>query len=454
MNRKFWLGLAVGCGMVLATACDKNDDDSSSGDMETGGAQPTGGPEGIEVRRSSQAYVAEVDVPAADGDALRAGARAFALDLFREVAGQSSADENVCLGTNSVNTVLAMTSAGARGVTETELAAVLQHGLAPEALHPAMNQLGQELRAEFAGTAATYRALDSLWLATDLEVSSSFLDVLSQHYDTGIYLVDFAGNAELARGRINGWVAEQTAGFIPELFATGSLDEDVELALTNAAYLSAPWRDRFYVDSTFVTEFSLADGNVVDVACMEGQHKTPFALEADWGAVELPFLDANAGMILVLPNEGEYAALEASFDAGLVDRIVGALEAAADANEMARLRIPKFDFSTSVDLRPALEGLGAPSMFDPATADLSGIEATGYLYVRSFLHQTTVAIDEDGMTAAAASGEPQAWGSIPPQLFFTRPFLFFVYDHGTGTVLFIGRFVRPPGEARAPTAAP
>lgn len=40
MHRKYWLGLAVGCGMALATACDKNDDDSISGD--TGGSAGTG----------------------------------------------------------------------------------------------------------------------------------------------------------------------------------------------------------------------------------------------------------------------------------------------------------------------------------------------------------------------------------------------------------------------------
>lgn len=421
-----------------------------------GGAESEnpGGPMGLEILRSSEAYQTEVTVPAADSDALRAGARAFSLDLYREVAARAGADENLFLGTHSVASVLAMTSAGARGATEAELAAVLQHGLTRDALHPAMNQLGQDLRAEFANTAVTYRPLNSLWLANDRQVAVPFLDVLSRHYDAGIYLVDFEGDAEGARGSINDWVAEQTQGLIPELFAPGTIDETVELALTNAAYLSAPWRDRFLVDSTRAGEFALADGDVVDAQIMDALHRTPFVIDVDWGAAELPFRDANASMILVLPNEGEFSALEASLDAPLIERIVAGLEVAAGDEEIVRLAIPKFEFTSSVDLHPALAELGAASVFVPGGADFSGIDPEGTPYVQSFLHQATVGVDEEGTTAAVATGAAQGWGSIPPYLAFTRPFLFFVYDHGTGTVLFVGRLVRPAGEARAPTNAP
>ncbi len=63
-------------------------------------------------------------------------------------------------------------------------------------------------------------------------------------------------------------------------------------------------------------------------------------------------------------------------------------------------------------------------------------------------------VDENGTTMAAATGEVMVPVGIAPQLWLDRPFFFFVYDHGTGTVLFVGRLVRPAGAATPPAEPP
>ena len=169
-------------------------------------------PEGVEVRRSSQPYLTDVDVPAADAEALSDTERAFAAALFSDVAGRAADDENVFLGAHGILHVLAMTLAGARGSTASEMETAMQLTLSSDALHPAMNALTRALRAGTADSAVTYEALDALWLANDHETEAPFLDLLSQQYDTGIYLVDFENDAEGARTRINSWVADTTNG--------------------------------------------------------------------------------------------------------------------------------------------------------------------------------------------------------------------------------------------------
>lgn len=425
---------------ILALSCTKSGTETDN---------PMG-PQGIELRRSSQAYLSDVNVPSTDSNALRTGVRAFALDLYREVAKRAAPEQNVCLGTNSISTVLAMTTAGARNATEAELTTVLQHGLAQNELHPAMNQLAQDLRAEFSGTAVRYDALNSIWLADDHQIEEPFLDTLSQQYDTGVYQVDFAGNAEGARDSINSWISEKTQGLIPELFGSGAITPLTELVLTNAAYLSAPWKDRFDPATTEPAEFALPDGTVVEVPMMARQWTYPFAFDVDWRALELPFNDANAGMVFVLPNEGEFTTFEASFDASTVERIVTALETSQDDVQIVQTQVPRFDFSGNVHLQPALETLGMTSAFDEATADFTGIDPRGTLYVDGFVHRTTISVDENGTTAAVATGEVMVPMPITPVISLDRPFLFFIYDHGTQTVLFVGRLVRPAGTARAP----
>ncbi len=411
------------------------------------------GPDGIELRRSALTYQAEAEAPAADRTALRAGLRRFSLDLYRAVAADTVAEENLFLGPYGVATVLAMTAAGARGATEAELAAALGHGLPPDALPVAMNELAQDLRAGVAGTDVRFDAWQSLWVAAGRPTGAPFLDVLSQHYDTGIYLVDFAHDADRARSRINEWIDQQTAGLIPELFAAGDLDPTTALVLTSAAYLSAPWQDRFEPETTFTGEFRLPDGDVVEVPFMSRTFDYPHVFDVDWRALELPFRDAEMGLVFVLPNEGELEALEAGFDAAQVERIVAGLEAERD-EAFVRAVVPRFEFSSARALRPALESLGVTTLFDPLAADRTGIDPEGETYVDDLVQRSTIGVDEYGTTAAAATGEVMVPSAITPQLWFDRPFLFFIYDHGTGTVLFVGRLLRPDGAARAPAAPP
>ena len=415
------------------------------------------GPEGIELRRSELAYLSDVQVPADDQQALRDANRAFTLDLYGTVAGAAAADENVFLCPLSISTVLSMTYAGARGDTATEMASVLHWELGAEALHPAMNALHQALRAGTENTAVRFDTINSIWLGENHATSDPFLDVLSQHYDTGVYMVDFAGDFEGARQSINDWVGEQTNGLIDELFAEGAISPLTEVTLANAAYLSAPWRDRFSVEHTTMEEFLLSDGNAVEVPMMHRVYQFPYVFDVDWRAVELRFRDANMGMIFVLPNAGEFEQFQASLDSAQLEEIVTALEAAsADGSTGASLSlsVPRFDFSASVDLQQPLEALGMQAAFDLSTADFSGIDPGSGLYVDALVHRTTVGVDEEGTTAASATGEVMVPLSINPAINLNRPFLFFSYDHDTGTVLFIGRLMRPSGEAQAPTNPP
>ena len=415
------------------------------------------GPEGIELRRSNLTYLTDVEVSADDQQALCDANRAFALDLYGTVASAAAADDNVFLCPIGIATVLSMTYAGARGDTATEMASVLHWELSADALHPAVNALHQSLRAGTENTAVRFDTVNSIWLAEDHATADPFLDVLSQQYDTGVYMVDFAGDAEGARQSINEWVGEQTNGLIEELFAEGAISPLTEVTLANAAYLSAPWRDRFDPVSTEAGEFLLADGNAVDVPMMTRVYQYPFVFAVDWRAVELRFRDANMGMVFVLPNEGEFEQFQANLDGAQLEEIVTALEAApTDGNTGTSLwlTVPRFEFDASVDLQQALEALGMQAAFDLSAADFSGIDPGGSLYVDALVHRTTVGVDEEGTTAASATGEVMVPLSINPRINLNRPFIFFIYDHDTGTVLFLGRLVRPTGDAHAPANPP
>ena len=79
------------------------------------------------------------------------------------------------------------------------------------------------------------------------------------------------------------------------------------------------------------------------------------------------------------------------------------------------------------------------------SADFSGIHTPSELYISDVIHQTFVAVDEDGTEAAAATAVVLEGKAAPMGQEFRadRPFLFFIRDVATGTILFLGHVTDP-----------
>ena len=224
-------------------------------------------------------------------------------------------------------------------------------------------------------------------------IEPAFLDTLSQDYDSGIYLADFAGDPEGTRKNINGWALELTAGRIVDLLPTGALSANTGLVLTNAVYLSAPWKYRFDPLTTQNGAFTLPSGDQVTVQIMGREEYFAYVFDPNWRAAELPYADSSLSMIVVLPNEQEFAAFEAAFDATRLSQIVDGLAnaAALQANPRLYLGLPRFSFDASVDLKDPLQALGMTDAFS-----LAGLSAA------------LDAISRECPAAAAASAPPPA----------------------------------------------
>jgi serpin B len=109
------------------------------------------------------------------------------------------------------------------------------------------------------------------------------------------------------------------------------------------------------------------------------------------------------------------------------------------------VQLPKFKLEKEFRLTRALGLMGMPDAFCP-TANLTGISASGGLYISEVVHKAFVEVDEKGTEAAAATGGFVVFGldKAPPKIFFaTHPFLFAIRDNGTGSILFMGRITDP-----------
>ena len=87
-------------------------------------------------------------------------------------------------------------------------------------------------------------------------------------------------------------------------------------------------------------------------------------------------------------------------------------------------------------------------LFTPGEADLTGMSSEEELFVSAVIHKAFIDVNEEGTEAAAATGVAvKATAAIlEPAVFRAdHPFAFLIRDSGTGSILFLGRLVNPPG---------
>ncbi|MBN2608853.1 MAG: serpin family protein [Candidatus Fermentibacteraceae bacterium] len=361
----------------------------------------------------------------------------FAMDLYRVLA---SDDGNIFFSPFSISTALAMTYAGAGGVTEEQMRDVLNFSLPGDELHRAFRDLKAHLdRGTGEDAGFELRTVNALWGQSGYEFLPGFLALLSDDYGSGLRLLDFSEDPESCRETINLWVAEQTAGRIADLIPQELLTTATRLVLTNAIYFKADWLFQFDPMGTAPRDFSLLSGVKVEVPTMTVSEHFRTAEGCGYSAVELPYRERDFFMLVILPDEGMFSDVEERLDGELVDEI---MEGLGDASLI--LRLPKFQSVSRFLLEDALYGMGMTSAFGPE-ADFSGMDGTRWLYISSVVHQAFVSVDEYGTEAAAATAVVMAKmnGESASPFSVDRPFIYLVMDRTTGTVLFMGRVLDP-----------
>lgn len=390
------------------------------------------------VLRSTQRHDQRPKVSKADQAALREGNTAFAFALYDQLR---SREGNLICSPYSLSTALAMVFAGARGVTEQEMAQALCFTLPQERLHPAFNRLQLDLTGEqHEDSGFQLRTANGLWVQQGEPIQESYLDTLAANYDAGLRLADFRGHPGAARKQINAWVSKQTAKKIPHLLEPVDLNADVSLVLANAIYFIGAWAHEFWETATTDDEFHRPDGSTVSCQMMHATRPALFTRGDGWQAVRLPYYGHRQEFIGVLPDEGRFGATEAAFDTAALDSITTNEETTS-----ILLGLPKFGFETRLGLADTLTQVGLPTAF--ANADFSGIRE-GDLNLSDVIQEACIDVDERGTEAAAATAVVMAAAADmaahhPLVVTFDHPFWFCIRDIPTGALLFIGRVVDP-----------
>jgi serpin B len=114
--------------------------------------------------------------------------------------------------------------------------------------------------------------------------------------------------------------------------------------------------------------------------------------------------------------------------------------------DQVELSLPKWKYtSKSILLKEVLSELGMPVAFSDR-ADFSGMDGRIFLHISNVIHKAFISVNEAGTEAAAATAVVVAGNAaepVPKVFSADRPFIYFIRDIQTGSILFVGRVTSP-----------
>ncbi len=357
----------------------------------------------------------------------------FSVKLHNKVAEAESGD--FFISPYSIQVALGMCAAGARGETLKELLAFLEMS-ADEHQNTVYSKLLRESNDKYELISA-----NALWLHNEYQIRPEYVDIVAGAYQATLKRVDYKGNLEEVVSRINSWVAEQTKNKIPTLVTRDLVSSLTKLILTNAVYFKGQWEETF-VKSQTQREMWQNDERRYNIQVMNrtGQYNL---FEGDkFKVLELPYQGDDLSMLVFLPNIS-FSLKDIDLTPNLFNVVVNNLT----EEERVVVKFPKFKLEKNLRLGDLLRQMGVNLSFGDE-ADFSGIGEEP-LKISEVVHASFVDVNEEGTEAAAATAVVMKRCAVsmirPPekQFFATRPFVFFIRNVKTNTVLFAGRLVNP-----------
>ena len=369
-------------------------------------------------------------VPNSDVAAVAAAERALAISLLKHanLLADGNGNPNVAASPLSLYLALAMLRNGARGETATEIATAMQAanvGLATQ--NAGLEQLVADLTSAATHDGFDLQSANSLWQESGFPIEPTFLNTLATYFHSGVWQVDFAHHTADAVKAIDRWTSDTTHGKITKLFE--SLDPATVLVLANALYFHANWQTPFYPGGTVHEPFHTARGAPVLADFMDGPARV--ATAADYQAVALPYVGGRFEALAVMPTTSTLPSFVAGLSAGALQDIAQS----ADSAPRSEVRLPRFAYSTAMDLKPVLSALGMGQIV-AGGGDFTAITSVP-IQLDQAVQRVYLSVGERGTTAAAVTGYAfEALSAHRPPPTFDHPFLFLIRDTVTGAVLF------------------
>lgn len=270
---------------------------------------------------------------------------------------------------------------------------------------------------------------NSLWLEDGLDYNQDAMNNLAYHYYASVYQTDLGSDS--ANKSIGNWLNKNTGGMLKDSTDKIDLSPDTVLALYSTLFYQAKWSDEFSSKNNTNDIFHGVNGDANVTYMNKKLCQMNYYWHDDYSAVALSLKNGST-MWFILPDEGKTTADVLSGGA------YGEMISSGSGEEgwqnkkymKVNLSVPKFDVSSTLNLKEGLSKMGVTKVFDMESSDFSTITSDSPVYVSAINQSARVEIDEKGVKAATYIEIPGAGSAMPPDeiidFVLDRPFIFVI----------------------------
>ena len=421
-----------------------------------GGSSSSGAPVSSSSETSSLSRAMTPAVAATTEQAVVTAVNSLGRTLLGEGVG------NAIVAPFSASVSLARLRVGSAGASRTDLSASLLLPTPVGEIDSAYNKLELSISDRITSLTLdgqTSRSSSSGWIQARYGYLLTYLDTLALNYGVKPARTDFAADQYGSTALINSWAAQASGGLISS-FATY---QNCRLALGDAVRLNALWLEPFDATLNQTDLFQRLDGSYTETLFLRKSGLIRQSTGSGYQALELPLTGNDLRLLIILPDEGSFAAVKSALTANRLNEI-----AAAMTTTPMDLKLPIFSIESE---QPLLLNASATTA---NIADFSAVDSTKDLYVSASLQRSRLSISAGGIKAGAATlialddAHPETWTnpydngfgydssfifisggtnyySFPDTIPVSvgRPFIFALRDSVTGVILFLGQVVDP-----------
>lgn len=276
---------------------------------------------------------------------------------------------------------------------------------------------------------------NSLWTNNDFSYTQSTLDSIAENYYSSV----FTGNPDSDEYNklMQNWLNEQTDDLLSDYVSNIKMSPEMVLTLASTVNYSGKWNYKF---SEELTKSGTFHSPTADVQCdfMNAENSTTYFWGDKFSSVSME-LENNGQMKLILPDEG-ISPEELILDDEAISYMTS-IEYENSKYVTVNLSVPKFDVSSSIDLKDGLQKLGITDMFDSSKSDFSPLsENAKGIMISKAEQDTRVIIDEEGCKASSLTIMAYYGAGMPEDyidFILDRPFIFEIISE-SGLPLFVG----------------
>lgn len=372
----------------------------------------------------------------------------FSLEFMKNVFKKSKPGSNVFFSPHSVYQALLLTLFISDGETEKNIKTALRipHEIDKlEVLRMYTLEAGfEKMRALNASANYEFNNVNKFFYENDLPVRECMKMVFKEELES----LNFKYDPFLSKQIINEWVSNQTKYQINDLLSDSDVHEDTKLILVNAMYFKGLWQSKFLPENTKKEIFHSSPSKKTFVQMMKQKGNFKYLISEKLGihAVQLPYKGEDISMFILLPPFVEQNSIEFLLRKLTPEMISEIVEPNYMVERPVELGVPKFTVEHKLDgLVPILEAMGVGDLFRNSS-NLSALTGGNEVSFNDVVHKAKVSIDEQGTVAAASTAMFTFRSSRPlePISFIcNHPFLYFLYDNVSQTILFMGVYNSP-----------